>query len=636
MDHKKVAEVWDQNAKAWMEASESGLDVWRDHFNTPAFLEMLPDVSQMEGIDIGFGDANNSRLIAKRCKTLVGVDLSQNFLTLVQKQKNPPNLSFRLENAADLSLPDSSFDFAVATMSLMDTAELPQVLSEVCRVLRPDGFFQFSMMHPCFNEHKGQWVLDKNKKRSAFIMQDYFQETTGEIHKWKHFHSSADAPEFKVPRFWRTLSHWLNLISDSGFILDAVAEPYAGEAAIQKYPELASTHIVAHSLMIRVKKKAKDQHSFHTVIDTLPGNVWWKDRNLVYLGCNKSVIKMLGLLSAKEFIGKNDHDLWPKNIADKLREADVHVLQTGATIQLEEVILQNDGSRAIMLTNKSPLRNDAGEIIGIVGTSTDITERKKMEEKLREAKEKADVANLAKTEFLENMRHDIRTPLSGIVGFAELIQVKSSNTEIAEFAGHLVKSSQSLMHYLNEILESILVTSGRVPQLEQKFDLRMKLQDVVDLLLAKADEKKLNLQFFCDENLPQYVVGDPKRLYRITLELLSNAIKFTEQGYVKLFLTLEQKREKSFILRLEVEDSGVGVPPEYQSKIFMRFKKMVPSYRGTHKGLGLGLSIVKEYVKDLEGEIYLENKKEQGSKFICLIPLGIALNQTAEGAVVKN
>src|SRR5262249_47226212 len=160
--------------------------------------------------------------------------------------------------------------------------------------------------------------------------------------------------------------------------------------------------------------------------------------------------------------------------------------------------------------------------------------RKQTEVALLEALEKAEAANRAKTEFLENMRHDIRTPLTGIMGFATIIRDEVNDPKIKEYADNLTASSQALLDLLNEILEAVKLNSGEVPLVKKKFDLKKRLSDVIKLNQAKAHQKRIDLVFDYDEKIPPYVIGDPTRLHRLALELIVNALNFTQKGTVKL------------------------------------------------------------------------------------------------------
>ena len=367
---------------------------------------------------------------------------------------------------------------------------------------------------------------------------------------------------------------------------------------------------------------------YESIISCMPGNVYWLDKNGIALGCNKNVLKMFGLNSLSEFKGLTFKEMekignWSVQATESFKHDTLEITTNGtAKLNIEEPAIPDDNGTLIhFLTSRVPLFDHSGSVIAIVGISIDITDRKNMEQALQEAKEKADTANKAKTEFLKNMRHDIRTPLSGIIGFAELLNNETNKERIAEFTDGLVQSSKELLKFLNEVLESINVASGEIPLLKKAFNLKNKLTDVIKLYLPKAFEKKLNLEFIFDEAIPKYIIGDPVRIYRIILELVGNALKFTHQGHVKIFAKLAKKNDSKLIIKIEVEDTGPGIPEEKKQELFIRFKQLIPSYGGVYKGSGLGLFIAKQFIDDLEGEIYIENNTKQGTKFICLLPM---------------
>lgn len=367
------------------------------------------------------------------------------------------------------------------------------------------------------------------------------------------------------------------------------------------------------------------------IISLSPGTVYWLDRDNVYLGCNNEHLADVGLKSREDIIGKTNFDLPWAASADNLNHINNVVMSTGQPIIAEESGIIASGACKIVLTKKAPLYGKSGEITGIIGLSIDITERKKAEEELLIAKERAEAANQAKTEFLENMRHDIRTPLSGIIGFASLLKDVPSLPKAHEYADNLVASSNALLNFLNEVLEAIKVASGELPILKKKFDLKAKFSDVLKLNQAKAAQKKL--EFFLDfsKKVPQYVVGDPTRLQRIFLELVNNALNFTHEGNVKASVNLAKENGQDIVIKLVIEDTGIGIPKDKQEEIFTRFKRLTPSFQGIYKGAGLGLTIVKQFIDDLHGEIYIESEPEKGSTFTCLIPLQKALLQDDSG-----
>ncbi len=363
-------------------------------------------------------------------------------------------------------------------------------------------------------------------------------------------------------------------------------------------------------MTLRSKKSA--QPSLQIIIEKLPGNVWWKNRELRYLGCNDRVLKVLGL-SRRQFIGKTDHQLWNKALADRLELADQEVLTTGKSIQIEETLIEKDGREVIMLTNKSPYFNATKKIAGIVGTSTDITHRKYAERELELAKQKAEAANHAKTIFLENIRHDIRTPLTGIIGCAQALKNIRSKQERKRFIDSLLISSQALLNVLKHILE--VVKTGSMSRVEKSFDLHTLLQEVLNLNQALALKKNLKLELKVDKRIKKQVIGDPLRIQRIVLELLTNALNFTAKGFVHLNLRLIKKLRDELWVEIVVEDSGVGIAEDKHEDIFLKFGRVFPAYEGVYAGMGLGLSLVKQLVEELGGEIGLESSLGNGAVF---------------------
>lgn len=371
--------------------------------------------------------------------------------------------------------------------------------------------------------------------------------------------------------------------------------------------------------------------ALENIISNMPGHVYWKDKKGVYRGCNDSQANSLGFKYGHEVIGKTDFELpWGENIAAKFRENDKHIMQTGKTLIIEEQSIV-DGKNSTVLSHKSPMKDENGEITGVLGISINISEQKKIERDLKTAKEAAEAANNAKTEFLENMRHDIRTPLSGIIGFAELIKSEAQNHNLTEYADNLTASSYALLDLMNEVLEAIRVNSGEIAIVKRKFSLENTLQHVINLHKAKAFSKRLDLQFSYDRNLPKYLLGDNIRIHRIANELVANALNFTDLGNVTLTAELAKATDSKIILKLTVQDSGIGIIPDKQEEIFYQFKRLTPSYKGIYKGAGLGLAIIKQFIDDLQAEIYVNSTPRKGSTFTCIIPLQASLLDDEEG-----
>ncbi|MDQ8039978.1 MAG: ATP-binding protein [Rickettsiella sp.] len=363
-------------------------------------------------------------------------------------------------------------------------------------------------------------------------------------------------------------------------------------------------------------------HLLKCIIKNLPNYIFVKDINSIYTLCNHNFSAVVG----DNPIGKNDYELpWSKKIAEIYQEEDNFIISTGKSILDKEVPMLILNEESILSGSKVPLYDENQKVIGILGVYIDITDKKQA---LILAKEKAEVANQAKTEFLENMRHDIRTPLTGIVGCAQLIRMQADDPKkVLEYADDLVQSSDALLQFLNKILESIQVASGEIPLLKKKFDLHQTLEEVVRLNKPQAVIKNLSLHFDYDKTIPNYLMGDPIRVQRILLELVTNALKFTDEGEIKVIARLMKNKLRldQVIVKLSVSDTGMGIPLSKHNEVYTRFKRLTPSYKGIYPGTGLGLSVVKQFIDDLGGEIHLISKPNQGSTFTCLIPFQASL-----------
>ena len=262
MDHEEVGRYWNENAEVWTELARAGYDHYRDGLNTPAFFEMLPGVDGLSGLDAGCGEGHNTRLLAERGARMTGIDISRNFVRYAREaeQGQPLGIDYELASAVALPFESASFDFAVAFMSLMDIPETELVLAEIFRVLRPGGFFQFSITHPCFDTPHRENLRDETGCTYAIEVGDYFRGREGEVEEWL-FHAAPPEvreglPPFRIPVFMRTLSSWLNKLVEADFVLEHFGEPFPSDEAVQERPGLQDAQIVAYFLHVRARKLA--------------------------------------------------------------------------------------------------------------------------------------------------------------------------------------------------------------------------------------------------------------------------------------------------------------------------------------------------------------------------------------------
>jgi ubiquinone/menaquinone biosynthesis C-methylase UbiE len=260
MDHEEVGRYWDANAETWTRLVRQGCDVYRDCVNTPAFLAMLPDITGLRGLDIGCGEGHNTRLLARRGAAMTAVDISATFIRYAAEAetRDPLGIDYRPASAVDLPFDDSSFDFATAFMSLMDMPEQDKALAEAYRVLRPGGFLQCSIIHPCFVPPYRKNLRNADGEIYAIEIGRYFDRNDGEIERWTFNAAPPDIRSsvalFQVPRFHRTISEWLNMAVDVGFSIERVGKPSADEATAARVPHVADTRVAPIFLHLRCRK----------------------------------------------------------------------------------------------------------------------------------------------------------------------------------------------------------------------------------------------------------------------------------------------------------------------------------------------------------------------------------------------
>ena len=296
--------------------------------------------------------------------------------------------------------------------------------------------------------------------------------------------------------------------------------------------------------------KNDDIPDLEGIIALMPGNIYWKDRGGVYLGCNESIKKLLHLNHRNDIVGNTLYDLVPKDLADSITRIDNRVMETDEEYCIEETAFDPEGNEATYFTRKVPLKSTSGKTIGLVGISIDITERREHEKAIQIAREKAEAANKAKSAFIMNMSHDIRTPFSGLLGLSQFLLNNETDAEKKDILKSIVESAENLLDILNEVLDLTAAEEIQKKVLSD-FDLKKLIKGIYNTMLPATKQKKLQLNLSLDPSLPKKVYGDEYAVKRILLNLLGNAVKFTNTGHINITASLVEHTDQNIMFELK-------------------------------------------------------------------------------------
>ncbi|MBF0392043.1 MAG: response regulator [Alphaproteobacteria bacterium] len=363
--------------------------------------------------------------------------------------------------------------------------------------------------------------------------------------------------------------------------------------------------------LVMLRKQAEhrlqDQLAFQqTLIDTIPHPIFYKDAENRYLGCNTAFERVVGV-SRPNLVGRS--------ATESLASFDAPLDEAGVQV-FDAPVTYADGGVHQINFNQAVFRGTGGEIGGVVVVMVDISDRKTLEDELREATATAVAASGAKSEFLAVMSHEIRTPMNGILGMTRLLLDTRLDRTQRDWAETVHYSGEALLTILNDILDFSKLEAGRLEFERVDFDLERVLSSVVSLMSSRAEEKAISLEWRMDARVPRCLAGDVGGLRQVLLNLVGNAIKFTETGGV----TIHADPDESGV-RFAIEDTGIGIAAEAQARLFQSFTQADSSISRRFGGTGLGLAICRKLVELQGGGLGVDSEPGRGSTFWFTLPL---------------
>ena len=365
---------------------------------------------------------------------------------------------------------------------------------------------------------------------------------------------------------------------------------------------------------------------FEQVFNDLPTRVYWRDPQLKLLGGNRAFANDFGV-TPESLAGKSDAEIESLSANDVLLERDKKTFSQKAPSVNAEIELKVDNKSQWVEHSSVPLYDDDHNIIGILGSYYDISGIKSVAEEMEKAKETAERANQSKGEFLANMSHEIRTPINAIVGMANLCLKTELNQKQKRYIKVIDSSSQALLGVINDILDFSKIDAGKLTVERIPFDLQDVLTSLADMFAYRAYDKDLEFIINLPANIPTRLIGDPLRLNQVLVNLISNAIKFTEDGEINVAVNLLDSSKDNVLLRISVTDTGIGMDEEQRANLFKAFTQADTSTTRKYGGTGLGLAISRRLILLMGGDIGVTSAAGQGSTFYIEVELPLQKEQ---------
>jgi len=423
-------------------------------------------------------------------------------------------------------------------------------------------------------------------------------------------------------------------LSQDGELITPDEKTWLSRASPIKDENEMVTGVVQVALNISDRKKAESdlresERLLAGIIDFLPDATLVIDKEGKVISWNQSMEKMTGV-KAEQILGKGDYE-YALPFYGERRPILIDVVrgfhqdfekgynaikrQEDGTLAAETYIPNLRGNETYLLGSASALYDSDGNYWGAIESIRDITERKHAEEDLQRAKENAELATLAKSEFLANMSHEIRTPMNAVIGMTGLLLDENLTTNQKEDVEIIRRSGDTLLTIINNILDLTKIESGMMELEHQSFDLRDCLEISLDMVAIDAKRKGLETEYTFEGHVPTMMQGDPTRINQILINLLNNAVKFTENGKIKISVSSKAVDGDSYEIHFAVTDSGIGIPEDKMERLFQSFRQVDASTARRYGGTGLGLAISKRLAELMGGNMWAESEVGKGSTF---------------------
>ena len=385
---------------------------------------------------------------------------------------------------------------------------------------------------------------------------------------------------------------------------------------------ICSFRDVTEQLYAQREKKRQDA-TLSSLLNSISDLIFYKDGDGRYLGCNTAFAALAGR-SVEDVVGRTCDELFGPDIARASEEQERQSIEHLTQQASEDWVTYPGGAHVLLDTRVSPLWDENGDVRGVLGIGRDITERKRIEEEVRRAKELAEEATRMKSDFLANMSHEIRTPMNAIIGLSHLVLKTDLTPRQRDYLGKVQTSGQHLLGIINDILDFSKIEAGKLDLENADFDIEKLLDTTSSLVSEKANAKGLELVIDIAPDVPAMLVGDSLRLGQILLNYANNAVKFTDKGEIVISVRASERTDKDVLLHFRVQDTGIGLTPEQVQRLFKSFSQADASTTRRFGGTGLGLAISRKLANLMGGEVGVESAPGKGSTFWFSTRLGIA------------